>query len=160
MKKLLLIFIALFLVNCSSRKVEVRKKEETVSVLKENDIRKSETKKIKSDVLKISTRQDINISPRDPAQEMKIVYGNDTLTATNADISISNRKDKERDQSKTERLIAESSKSSEALETDKKEKDRATKRESASWGLNLALILGGLLAIYLLYRFVKTKPSI
>ena len=88
---------------------------------------------------------------------MKIVYGNDTLVATNADINISNRQDSEKDQSQTRREASETDKSSEASETDKSEKQRETDRQSASWGLNVALILGVIVLIVLGFIHFRTK---
>lgn len=157
MKKLLILLLAFSLSFCSTRKAEVQKKEETVSVLKQSDIAKTETEKIQADVLRISTRHDIHLAPLDPAKEMKLVYGNDTLVATNADINISTRKDSEKDNTQTHRESFETDKSSEAIKTQKKEKDRKTERKSASWGLNLGIIFGIVAALVLLY-FHFRKP--
>ncbi len=157
MKKLVLLFLAFSFLSCSTRKSEVQKKEESVSVLKQNDIKKTELEKIQADIITISSRQDINLSPRDPEKEMKIVYGNDTLVATNADINISNRRDAEKDKSQTQREASETDKTSEASETDKSEKKRKTDRQSASWGLNLGIIFGIIVIIIVGYIHFRTK---
>lgn len=157
MKKLLLLFLALSMLSCSTRKAEVHKKEESVSVLQQNEIQKSETESIQADVLRISTRQEINLSPRDPGKEMKVVYGNDTLVATNADINISTRKDSEKDRTETNRQSSETDNSITSRETEKKEKDRATERQSASWGLNLGIIFGVIVLILVGYVHFRTR---
>jgi cobalamin biosynthesis Mg chelatase CobN len=157
MKKLILLFLAFSFLSCSTRKAEVQKKEESVSVLKQNDIKKTELEKIQADILTISSRQDINLSPRDPEKEMKIVYGNDTLVATNADINISSKQESEKDESQTTRDTSQSDKSSEASQTDKSEKLKNTDRQSASWGLNLGIIFGIIVIIIVGYIHFRTK---
>jgi outer membrane lipoprotein-sorting protein len=157
LSKGLILLLILSIFACSTRKAEVHKKEESVSVLQQNEIQKTEFEKIKADVLKISKRQDIKLSPRDPDKEMRVVYGNDTLIATNADINISTRQEKEKDKSKTEREIRESDQSSTHIEHTKQRKNKATERQSASWGLNLGIIFGIIVLIIGGYLYLKTR---
>ena len=157
MKKLILLFLAFSFLSCSTRKAEVQKKEESVSVLKQNDIKKTELEKIQADILTISSRQDINLSPRDPEKEMKIVYGKDTLVATNADINISNRRDAENDKSQTQREASETDKSSTAIDTDSSSKEKDVDVQSASWGANIGFILAAVVGVILLFLYFKTR---
>ncbi|WBL25124.1 hypothetical protein [Zunongwangia sp. HGR-M22] len=153
---LIIVFI-FFLVSCSSRKVGTHKKQESVSELQQNDIKTFENETIKSDILRISEKWDLNFNPRDPAKPMDIIHGQDTLSTTNADVTISKENTREQDNSVRESNRESSDQSKSKKEKDVYEKGKITDRQSSSWGLNIGLIFGIIVAIILIFLHFKTK---
>ncbi|MCC4228373.1 hypothetical protein [Zunongwangia profunda] len=153
-----LIFAFIFsLISCSSRKVETHKKQESVSELQQNDITTVENEKIKSDILRVSESWNLNFSARDPGDPINIIYGGDTLSVTNSDVSISKKESREEDHSIRESSRESSDQSKSEKEKHISEKGKTSDRESSSWGLNIAIILGIIVAMVLLYLHARTR---
>jgi hypothetical protein len=158
MKKLIIILLALFLVSgCRSKKAAVVKKEESVSVLQQNDIRTSETEKIQTEVLKINDLKNLSLSPEDPDKELQVIFRGDTLKAKNANINFSHTKSSETDNSTVDRHKDKSDKSSTAFETDSSSKEKNVDVQSASWGTNIGFILAAVVGVILLFLYFKTR---
>ncbi|MFC6858217.1 hypothetical protein [Zunongwangia atlantica] len=157
-KRCLIFAFVFFLASCSSRKVETHKKQESVSELKQNDITTLENEKIKSDLFRVSESWNLNFSPRDPRDPINIIYGGDTLSVTNSDVSISKKETREEDHSIRETSRESSDQSKSEKEKDVSEKGKITDRQSSSWGLNIGLIFGIIVAIILIFLHFKTKP--
>ena len=151
----LILIIVISLFGCSSRKVESHKKQESVSELRQNDIQELQTEKIKADILRVSENWDLNLRPEDPGKPMQVIYGEDTLTSTNANISLSQKKATEKDQSITDKKTEKSDQSKSETEKEVSEKGKINDRQSSSWGLNIGLIFGIIVAIILIFLHFK-----
>lgn len=154
-RSLIIVFI-FFLASCSSRQLETHKKQESVSELKQNDITTLENEKIKSDILRVSENWNLNLKPDDPDKPMQLIYGNDTLTSTNVNISLSKHKKTEKDQSVTNKKTEKSDQSKSEIDKDSSEKGKKSKRESPSWGINIGFIFGFIGLICIIYLFIKS----
>ncbi|MDN3595329.1 hypothetical protein [Zunongwangia endophytica] len=137
--------------------METHKKLESVSELRQNDIQELQTEKIKSDILRISENWDLNLKPEDPNKPMQVIYGNDTLNSTNANVSLSKNKETENAQSVTDKKTEKLDQSKSEKEKGSSEKGKSTDRQSPSWGLNIGLIFGIILSIILISLYFKTK---
>ena len=161
MKKLLLIIFALILVSgCRTKKAAVTKKEESVSVLQQNDIRTSESEKIQTEVLKINDLKNLSLSPEDSEKELQVIFRGDTLKAKNANINFSHKKSSETDNSTVDRHKDKSDNSSTALTADSSFKEKDVDVQSASWGMNVGFILAAVVGVILLFLYFKTRSPL
>lgn len=147
----------LMFAGCRTKKVTVDKKEKTVSELKKNDIKTSEASKIETDILHWNKSKSITISPKDIAKPAKIIYKGDTISLDNATVEINQAEAKKKQTSKgsTERSTTDNS--TEEKSAHKKEKSKNSKVQAASWGINIALIVGIVVFLVLVFIHFKTK---
>lgn len=139
------------LFSCRTKKATLVKKEESVSVLTQNKIQKSESEKIQSDILKIKDLKNLSLSPEDPEKELQVIFRGDTLKAKNANINFSRKQSSEKDNSTAERNKKESDNSLTEIDTKTASKVKDTDVQSASWGINFGFILAAVVGVILLY---------
>ena len=154
---LILLLSALALTSCRTKKTALEKEERSVSVLEQKDIEYSKQEKVERDILRVSDLKNISLTPEDPRDEMQIIVGKDTVKTTNARINFTHEKTRESDQSKIETSEQASDESSLEIEKTASSKKKDTQVKSASWGLNLGIILGVLALVVITYLDFK-KP--
>jgi hypothetical protein len=150
--------MTLFLVSgCRSKKASITKKEESVSVIQQNDIQKSETAKVQKNVLRISDLKNLSLSPEDPEKELEVIFRGDTLKAKNASINFSHKQSSETDHSTAEHEKNESDNSLTDIDIDSDSKEKDVNVKSGSWGLNIGFILSAVVGVILLFVYFKTR---
>ena len=152
MKKIiLLLLLSILFTGCRTKKVALEKQEQSVSEIVLNDIKKTET-----EIKEIATIQKIEfnkftLTPVDSQKPSKVIINQDTIQYQNSVLNFDN--------SKEEKISLEKSKTNKSA-TDKStaDKNQSSKSKilnkditSASWGLNIGIILGILLLLILLY---------
>lgn len=157
---LLFMFLALMVLmfaGCRSKKLTVDKKSESVSELKQNDIQTSEKSISGGNTLRLSDSREWSFEPEDSSQPSSVVYGTDTLRFINARIVVKKDQVKESsaETSEVEKTTKDKSTSEAILE--KKEKLKDKKVKSASWGVNLGIIVGIITIVIALFVHYKTK---
>jgi len=157
--KFLLIIAILLLSGCRSKKATLDKKQEKAIELVHNDIKKTETGKIETSILKITDETAFSIEPVNGQNLSKVIYKGDTLSFLNAKIKYGKTSISE-DTSK----IAETKKTKQDNSTSKKEtesfeKHKAKQVKSSSWGVNIALIIGVILILLLIFFEYKTRTN-
>jgi len=154
--KYILILIILF-TGCRTKKVALEKQEQSVSEIVVNDIKKTET-----EIKEIATIQKIEfnkftLTPVDSQKPSKVIINQDTIQYQNSILNFDNSKEENKilEKSKTDKSARDKS----TADKNQSSKSKILNKDitSASWGLNLALILGVLSALILLFLHFKTK---
>ncbi len=155
--KFLLIIAIVLLAGCRSKKATLDKKQEKVIELEHKDIKKTETSKIETSILKLIDETAFSIEPINGQNLSKVIYKGDTLSFQNAKIKYGKTSISEDNSSITNNQKNEQDNSIIKKESESSEKNRTSKVKSASWGLNLALIIGVVVLLFLVFLHFKTK---
>lgn len=150
------ILILILFSSCRTSKRDVSKSVEKKKIEIENAI--EDKKEVKVDTYTFLETSNFTIEPIDPIEETHYISGKDTFKFKNAKVTFGKSKETKEDKS----IITENHKDNSKISVEEVKKDKDIKREtkSASWGLNLALILGLLLLLLLIYRCLTKTKSI
>lgn len=147
---LLLCFVLLMMLmfaGCRSKKATLDKKQEKVIELEHKDIRKTETAKIETSILKITDETNFSIEPINGQNLSKVIYKGDTLSFQNAKIKYGKTSTSEDNSSITNNQKNEQDNSITKTASESSEKNRTTKTKSSSWGMNLGIIFAFILIV-------------
>jgi len=155
--KLMLLATFILLSGCRSRKVEEHKKVEKLSEIVQNDISLENEIQTNTKIEKIRNDVSFSVEPLDPEKPSRVSYNGDTLDLHNAKVVYGNSQESEKTDQDNKYSSTWTDYSSQKTESVKKDKDRKTEAESASWGLNIGIILGIVVALILIFIHIKTK---
>jgi hypothetical protein len=171
MRKLILIFILITLIGCKTKKKVTERTHEKKEIVSNIDTKKEEFKDVKkegvvnskTETLKITSNNDIELSQADPNKQIIVedASGNKTVyTGANVIIRKSEIKESKKD---TSTIKVSSSDKSIIINTDKSKsiskegvKKRSSDSESKGLGFGYVLLIGIALLLFLIYRNRKT----
>ena len=155
----LIILATLFLFSgCRTKKSVQDKNEEKVSVLEQKDIVTSEKEDISTSTIDLSKTKSWSLTPLDSKIPSKVIYKGDTLSLSNVKLEVNENQNNSRTQTNTSREKKTADRSSKELEAESESKHKTNNVKSASWGLNLGIILG-VVALGILVYFNLKKPG-
>lgn len=159
---LLLAFLTLMVLmfaGCRSKKATLDKKQEKAIELVHNDIKKTETAKIETSILKITDETAFSIEPINGQNLSKVIYKGDTLSFLNAKIKYGKTNISEDASQIAETQKTEQDNSTSKKETESSEKHKAKQVKSSSWGVNVGIIVGIIVLLILVFIYFKTSNS-
>jgi cobalamin biosynthesis Mg chelatase CobN len=151
--------MVLIFAGCRSKKATLDKKQEKAIELVHNDIKKIETAKIETSILKITDETAFSIEPINGQNLSKVIYKGDTLSFLNAKIKYGKTNISEKASKIAETQKTEQDNSTSKKETESSEKHKAKQVKSSSWGVNIALIIGVILILLLIFFEYKTRTN-
>ena len=157
---LLLLFLGIMVLmfaGCRTKKSTVDRSTEKVNELKQNDIEISEKKVTTSNTLRLSDSREWSFEPVDPSEPSRVISGEDTTDFYNTRIVVKQDQVKESGSETSEVEKSERDKSSSESVSEKEEKHKKKNVKSASWGLNLGIIIGIVIIVIALFVYYKTK---
>jgi Fe2+ transport system protein B len=155
--KTIFIIAIILLAGCRSKKATLDKKQEKAIELVHNDIKKIETAKIETSILKITDETAFSIEPLDAQNPSKVIYKGDTLSFQNAKINYGNTNISENSSKIAVTKKTEHDNSTSKKETQSSEKHKAKQVKSSSWGVNIGIIVGIVVLLFLIFLYFKTK---
>jgi cobalamin biosynthesis Mg chelatase CobN len=157
--KFLLIIAILLLAGCRSKKATLDKKQEKAIELVHNDIKKTETGRIETSILKLTNSDNFSIEPINGQNLSKVIYKGDTLSFLNAKIKYGKTSISEDASQIAETQKTEQDNSTSKKETESSEKHKAKQVKSSSWGVNIGIIVGIIVLLILVFLYFKTSNS-
>jgi len=161
MKNILYILLFSFLLlGCRTKKATLDKKQEKAIELVHNDIKKTETAKIETSILKITDETAFSIEPINGQNLSKVIYKGDTLSFLNAKIKYGKTNISEDASQIAETQKTEQDNSTSKKETESSEKHKTKEVKSSSWGVNIGIIVGIVVLLFLIFLYFKTKVRV
>lgn len=157
MKKLLILLLLFISFSCSSRKAETKKKVEKLTEITQNDIKTEKLEIFESKTISSLQEKNIKATPKDPNKPSSLNVNGNTVNFQNASIELSDKKEDVSNTTKGTSSTKQEDKSSRTKDAVIKDKGKKIERKSASWGLNIGIILGIIVLIIVGYLYFKTK---
>lgn len=154
--RLFLLISVLVFSSCRTKKAAIDRQESSVSVIEQNDIVTTEKETIEAASFNLTNSTSWNIAPVNVQKPTKVIYKGDTLSFNNAKISFENTESEENTTTTTEKETRHKDESTKEIREESESKFKKKNVRSASWGLNLGVILGIVVIIIMGYFHFRT----
>lgn len=148
--------LSLIAIGCSSRKVETNKKVEELSEITQNDIKTEKSEILETKTISNIQEKTVKATSIDPDKDSSLNITGNTVSWKNASIDISDKKEDVSNTTTGKATTKTKDKSKSSKDATVKDKGKSTERESPSWGLNAAIIIGVILLLIMGYVHYRT----